>query len=128
MSDEVTAETSQRICSHMNWDHAPTVHALCTSTLFLAGYLTYHFNVQGVTRFPENWFRPIYLVILLTHTVLATIILPLVITTVVFAIRGRFESHKKVARWTWPLWMYVSVTGVVIYLLLYQIFPPQAGG
>jgi len=100
------------------------VAALCASALFLAGYLTYHFNVQAVTRFTDPaWFRPIYLVILLTHTVLATVILPLVIVTVVFAIRGRFESHKKVARWTWPLWMYVSVTGVVIYLLLYQIFP-----
>jgi len=104
------------------------IAALCTSTLFLVGYLTYHFNVQGVTRFPENWFRPVYLVILLTHTVLATVILPLVIATVVLAIRGKFETHKKVARWTWPLWMYVSVTGVVIYLLLYQVFPQQSGG
>jgi uncharacterized membrane protein YozB (DUF420 family) len=99
------------------------VAALCTSTLFLAGYLTYHFSVQGVTRFPDHWFKPVYLAILLTHTVLAAIILPMVITTVVFAIRGKFESHKKIARWTWPVWMYVSVTGVVIYLLLYQIFP-----
>jgi putative membrane protein len=105
------------------------VAALCTSTLFLAGYLTYHFNVQTVTRFTDPaWFRPVYLGILLTHTVLAVLILPLVITTVVFAMRGRFESHKRVARWTWPMWMYVSVTGVVIYLLLYQIFPQQAGG
>jgi uncharacterized membrane protein YozB (DUF420 family) len=99
------------------------VAALVTSTLFLAGYLTYHFTVQGVTRFPDNWFRPIYLGILLTHTVLAVLVLPLVITTVVFAILGRFESHKKIARWTWPVWMYVSVTGVLIYLMLYQIFP-----
>jgi uncharacterized membrane protein YozB (DUF420 family) len=99
------------------------VAALGSSTLFLAGYLTYHFTVQGVTRFPDHWFKPIYLAILLTHTVLAAIILPLVIATVVYAVRGRFESHKKIARWTWPLWMYVSVTGVVIYLLLYQIFP-----
>lgn len=104
------------------------IAALCTSTLFLVGYLTYHFNVQGVTRFPENWFRPIYLVILLTHTLLATVILPLVIATVVLAIRGKFETHKKVARWTWPMWMYVSVTGVVIYLLLYQVFPQQSAG
>jgi uncharacterized membrane protein YozB (DUF420 family) len=104
------------------------VAALCSSALFLVGYLTYHFNVQGMTQFPENWFRPVYLVILLTHTVLAAVILPLVILTVVFALRGRFESHKKIARWTWPIWMYVSVTGVVIYLLLYQIFPQPAGG
>lgn len=104
------------------------VAALCSSTLFLVGYLTYHFNTPGVTRFPENWFKPIYLTILLSHTVLATLILPLVITTVVFAIRGKFEAHKKVARWTWPIWMYVSITGVIIYLLLYQIFPQQAAG
>jgi uncharacterized membrane protein YozB (DUF420 family) len=106
------------------------VAALSTSTLFLAGYLTYHFSVQTVTRFLDpEWFRPVYLAILLTHTVLAVIILPLVITTVVLAIRGKFESHRKVARWTWPMWMYVSVTGVVIYLLLYQIFPqPQGAG
>jgi uncharacterized membrane protein YozB (DUF420 family) len=105
------------------------VAALCTSTLFLAGYLTYHFNVQTVTRFVDpSWFRPIYLGILLTHTVLAVLILPLIISTVMFAIRGRFESHRKVARWTWPMWMYVSVTGVVIYLLLYQVFPQTTGG
>ncbi len=105
------------------------VAALGTSALFLAGYLTYHFNVQTVTRFTDPaWFRPIYLAILLTHTALAVVILPLVIATVLFALRGRFESHRRVARWTWPIWMYVSVTGVVIYLLLYQIFPQRAGG
>jgi len=103
------------------------VSALCTSTLFLVSYLYYHFHA-GRTVFPENWFKPIYLAILLTHTVLAVAILPLVITTVALAIRGRFASHKKIARWTWPMWMYVSVTGVVIYLLLYQVFPPAAGG
>ena len=103
------------------------VAALCTSTLFLAGYLTYHFNVTGVTRFPDHWFKPVYLGILLTHTVLAAVILPLVIATVVFAVRGRFEAHRKVARWTWPIWMYVSLTGVLIYLLLYQVFAPASG-
>lgn len=100
------------------------ITALCTSTLFLAGYLTYHFTVRTVTHFTDPaWFRPFYLALLLTHTVLAAVILPLVIITVTFAARRRFASHRKIARWTWPLWMYVSVTGVVIYLLLYQIFP-----
>jgi len=98
------------------------VAALVTSTLFLTSYLYYHFHA-GRTVFPENWFKPIYLVILLTHTVLAVVIVPLIIAAVVQAIRRRFESHKKITRWTWPMWMYVSVTGVVIYLLLYQIFP-----
>lgn len=98
------------------------VAALATSTLFLASYLYYHFHA-GRTVFPQNSFRPVYLIILLTHTVLAVVIVPLIIAAVVQAIRGRFESHKKITRWAWPLWMYVSVTGVVIYLLLYQIFP-----
>jgi uncharacterized membrane protein YozB (DUF420 family) len=69
------------------------------------------------------WFRPVYLVILLTHTVLAIVIVPLILVTLYRAWRKIFEAHKKIARWTWPLWMYVSVTGVVVYLLLYQIFP-----
>ena len=98
------------------------VAALVTSTLFLTSYLYYHFHA-GRTVFPENGFKPIYLVILLTHTVLAVVIVPLIIAAVAQAVRRKFESHKKITRWAWPLWMYVSVTGVVIYLLLYQIFP-----
>ena len=98
--------------------------AVVTSTLFLASYLTYHFLAAGVTRFVEPaWFRPIYLTILLTHTVLAVAVLPLVLITLTRALRGQFDRHRNIARWTWPIWMYVSVTGVLIYLLLYQIFP-----
>jgi uncharacterized membrane protein YozB (DUF420 family) len=100
------------------------IAAVCSSTLFLACYLTYHLTVKTITHFRDpSWFRPIYLTILLTHTLLAVTILPLVFVTLSRAIRGRFEAHRKIARWTWPLWMYVSVTGVVIYLLLYRIFP-----
>ncbi len=100
------------------------IAALVTSVVFLASYLTYHFTVKAVTRFVEPaWFRPIYLTILLTHTVLAAVIVPMVIMTTVRALKERFDAHKRIARWTWPLWMYVSVTGVIIYLLLYQIFP-----
>jgi uncharacterized membrane protein YozB (DUF420 family) len=98
--------------------------AFCTSTIFLACYLYYHFHA-GRTTFPANWFRPIYLTILLTHTVLAVAIVPMILMTLWRAKTERFELHKKIARWTWPLWMYVSVTGVVIYLLLYQIFPQK---
>ena len=105
------------------------VSALITSVLFLVSYLTYHFTVRTVTRFLEPaWFRPIYLVILLTHTVLAVVIVPLVFITVIRAGRQQFDRHKAIARWTWPLWMYVSVTGVLIYLLLYQIFPARQPG
>jgi uncharacterized membrane protein YozB (DUF420 family) len=71
---------------------------------------------------PE-WFRPIYLTILATHTSLAIAIVPLVLTTLWLAKKENFEAHKRIARWTWPLWMYVSVTGVIVYFLLYQIFP-----
>jgi uncharacterized membrane protein YozB (DUF420 family) len=100
------------------------ISAFATSVVFLICYLTYHILVRHVTRF-ENpaWFRPIYLGILLTHTVLAVVIVPLVLMTLSRALKQRFDLHKKIARWTWPLWMYVSVTGVVVYLILYQIFP-----
>ena len=102
------------------------ISALGTSTLFLACYLTYHFTVRTITHFRDPaWFRPIYLTLLLTHTLLAVVIVPLVLMTLWRAVRGRFDAHKRLARWTWPLWMYVSVTGVVIYLLLYRIFPQR---
>ena len=103
------------------------VGALVTSTLFLSCYLVYHYFAGRTTFRDPQWFRPIYLVILLTHTVLAMAIVPLVFITVVQALRKRWESHKRIARWTWPIWMYVSVTGVLIYLLLYQIFPQVPG-
>lgn len=99
--------------------------AVVTSTLFLACYLTYHAKA-GRTVFKEPaWFRPIYLALLTTHTILAVVIVPMVIVTLTRALRERFEKHKKIARWTLPLWMYVSVTGVVIYWLLYHLFPQK---
>ena len=102
------------------------VAAFTTSVVFLTCYLTYHATVKTVTHFVDPaWFRPVYLVILLTHTVLAVVIVPLILVTLWRAKRERFELHKKIARWTWPLWMYVSVTGVGIYLLLYRIFPQK---
>jgi uncharacterized membrane protein YozB (DUF420 family) len=100
------------------------IATLGTSVLFLACYGTYHFAVKAITRFQNpEWFRPVYLAILLTHTVLAIVIVPMVLITLSRALRQRFDAHRKIARWTWPLWLYVSVTGVVIYLLLYRIFP-----
>ena len=101
------------------------IGALITSTLFLTSYLIYHYNA-GRTSFPNpHWFRSTYLFILLTHTVLAVVIVPLVLMSVTRAVRQRWELHKKISRWTWPIWMYVSVTGVLIYLFLYQIFPQK---
>lgn len=99
------------------------VAAFCTSSLFLACYLYYHFHVGRTVFRDPAWFRPCYLVLLFTHTILAGAIVPMILLTVHRALKERFELHKKIARWTWPLWMYVSVTGVVIYFLLYQIFP-----
>jgi len=101
------------------------VSAFITSSLFLVSYLTYHSFAGRTTFVNPQWFRPIYLLILLTHTILAVVIVPLVLVTLSKALRRNWEGHKKVARWTWPIWMYVSVTGVVIYLLLYQIFPQK---
>ena len=99
--------------------------AFTTSALFLVSYLVYHFNA-GRTVFKEPaWFRSIYLTLLATHTLLAVVILPLIVTTLYLALKQRFDRHKKLARWTWPIWMYVSVTGVIIYFLLYQIFPQR---
>jgi uncharacterized membrane protein YozB (DUF420 family) len=100
------------------------ITAFGTSVIFLACYLTYHVTVKTVTHFVDPaWFRPIYLTILLTHTLLAVVIVPLILLTLWRAKKQDFAAHKKIARWTWPLWLYVSVTGVVIYLLLYRIFP-----
>jgi uncharacterized membrane protein YozB (DUF420 family) len=79
---------------------------------------------RGATKFrnPE-WFRPIYLAILISHTLLAMAILPMAIVTLIRGLRERFDAHRRIARWTWPMWMYVSVTGVLIYFLLYHVFP-----
>lgn len=99
------------------------IGAFATSTVFLACYLYYHYHAK-TTRFLEpQWFRPIYLGILLTHTILAIAVVPMVFMSFSRALKEKYELHKKVARWTWPIWMYVSITGVVIYLILYQIFP-----
>lgn len=107
------------------------IMAFCVSVIFLICYISYHSYLalvlhRGPTRFLNPpWFRPIYLTILLTHTILAMVIVPMILITLSRGLRERFEIHKKIARWTWPLWMYVSVTGVIVYLLLYQIFPQK---
>jgi putative membrane protein len=99
--------------------------ALVSSTLFLACYLTYHFTVRAVTHFTaQGLVRPFYFALLISHTILAGIALPLVILTVLPALRARYDKHRRIARWTLPVWLYVSVTGVLVYLMLYQWFPP----
>ena len=103
--------------------------ACATSTLFLVGYLAHKVLSGGMTRFEGTGVvRPVYFTILTSHTILAAAIVPLVATTLVFALRNRIDRHKKLARITWPLWLYVSVTGVVIWWMLYSgTFMPRPG-
>jgi putative membrane protein len=100
------------------------ISAFVTSTLFLTSYLIYHFSKElGPTRFQgEGIIRPIYFFILITHTILAVTIVPMVFVTFSRALKSKFTAHRKIARWTLPLWLYVSVTGVIVYLMLYQLY------
>lgn len=96
--------------------------AVSTSTVFLACYLYYHAHV-GSVHFPgQGWARGLYFSILISHTILAAAVPVLVVLTLIFAFRQKFEHHRRIARWTYPIWLYVSITGVVVYLMLYQIY------
>jgi uncharacterized membrane protein YozB (DUF420 family) len=99
------------------------IGALCTSVLFLVSYLVYHYHVGSVRFTEQGAIRVIYFTILVSHTILAIVIVPLVIITVVRAFRNQFAQHKRIAKWTLPLWLYVSVTGVLVYLMLYVWWP-----
>ncbi|HEY2379807.1 MAG TPA: DUF420 domain-containing protein [Terriglobia bacterium] len=96
------------------------VAAVVVSSLFLTSYLIYHYHVGSVRFTKQGWIRDVYFPLLLTHTILAVVTLPMVLRTVFLAAKGRFSKHVRVAKWTFPIWMYVSVTGVVVYLLLYH--------
>jgi len=96
------------------------VAALAVSTLFLTSYLTYHYNVGSVRFTKQGWIRNVYFPLLTTHTILAALILPMILRTAFLAFRGRFRNHVRIAKWTFPAWMYVSVTGVAVYLMLYR--------
>ena len=96
--------------------------AVGTSTLFLISYLYYHAHVGNVHFQGHGWSRPVYFSILISHTILATVIVPLVIITLSRGLRQRFDRHRAIARWTYPIWLYVSVTGVVIYVMLFHLF------
>ena len=99
------------------------------SAVFLVSYLTYHalrtyYFGLGPTRFTgQGLIRPIYFTILTSHTILAALVAPFVILTLIRALKGRFDAHRRIARLVFPVWLYVSVTGVVVYVLLYQIYP-----
>jgi uncharacterized membrane protein YozB (DUF420 family) len=96
--------------------------AVALSTLFLISYVYYHAHVGSVRFQGKGWSRLVYFSILISHTILAGTIVPLVIITLTRALRERFDRHRAMARWTYPLWLYVSVTGVVIYFMLYHLF------
>ncbi len=99
------------------------IAALIVSGIFLVSYLIYHFTAPiFVYRGPE-WSRPAYYALLVSHVVLAVIVTPLVATTAWRALHGNFDAHKRIARWTLPIWLYVTVTGVVIYVILYHVYP-----
>ena len=105
--------TAHRVCMSL---------ALLVSMLFLISYLYLHYNVGSTAFTGVGWVRPVYFAILVSHIILAAAILPLALTTVFHAVRGEFEKHRRIARWTFPIWLYVSVTGVLIYFMLYQWF------
>ncbi len=94
--------------------------AFAFSTLFLAGYLWFHFHAGIVRYHGQGWLRVLYFSILIPHTILATVIVPLAILTLVHAFRGHFDRHRRIARWTLPTWLFVSVTGVVVFAMLFH--------
>jgi putative membrane protein len=110
----------RRISAH----RACMLAAFACSTVFLVSYVLYHLRV-GVVHFTgQGWIRPVYFTLLGTHTVLAIAIVPLALITLSRALSARYDRHRRIARWTLPLWFYVSVTGVIIYFLLYHLYAP----
>ena len=103
--------------------HRATMLSACAvSTAFLTSYVIYHANVGSKPFTGQGPIRIVYFAILLTHVLLAATVLPLALVTVIRGLRGRFDRHRAIARWTFPIWLYVSVTGVVVYLMLYQLY------
>lgn len=95
--------------------------AVVVSSLFLVSYVAHHYQVGSVRFAGPGWLRSLYLTILIPHIVLSALLVPLALTTLVHAWRGRFVSHRRIARWTLPIWMYVSISGVVVYVMLYHL-------
>ena len=108
---------SKRVGAH----RACMLSAFGCSTLFLISYLVYHYQVGSVPFKSQGWIRSVYFTILITHTILAAAVVPLALITLSRALKGRFAAHRRIARWTFPVWLYVSVTGVVVYVMLYKL-------
>ena len=109
----------RRVAAH----RACMIAAVISSALFLLCYLFFHYEAGNIRFLGRGWARPVYFSILISHVTLAIVIVPLAIATLTFGLKARYVQHRAIARWTWPLWMYVSVTGVVIYFMLYRWFP-----
>jgi uncharacterized membrane protein YozB (DUF420 family) len=101
------------------------ISAFIVSSVFLVSYLLYHYRVGHVAFQGQGWIRPVYFVLLTSHTILAIVIVPLILITLRRALLERFDKHRMIARWTLPLWFYVCVTGVIVYLMVYQIYAPK---
>jgi putative membrane protein len=97
------------------------VAALISSALFLTSYLIYHANVGSVPYLRHDWTRPVYISILIPHVSLAALMVPFIIAAVYFALRGKFGAHTRITRWLWPVWMFVSISGVIVYVMLYHL-------
>lgn len=108
----------RRIEQHRRW----MIAAFTTSSLFLISYIVYHAQVGSVRFTRQGFVRPLYFTILITHVTLAALVLPLAIVTLIRGLGGRYPQHRSIARWTLPIWLYVSVTGVIVYVMLYQPF------
>jgi len=109
-----------RVAAH----RASMIAAVVASALFLGCYLFFHFKVGNILFLGQGWARPVYFTILISHVTLAIVIVPLAIITLNRGLRARYDKHRAIARWTWPLWMYVSVTGVIVYVMCYQLYTP----
>jgi putative membrane protein len=102
------------------------ISAFAVSCAFLVSYVIYHIRIREVIHFQgQGWIRPVYFTLLTSHTILAIVIVPMILITLRRAWLGRFDKHRVIARWTLPLWFYVSVTGVIVYFMVYQIYAPR---
>ncbi len=108
-----------RIAAH----RACMIAAVVSSALFLVCYVYFHYHVGDIRFLGDHFWHVIYLIVLIPHVILAIVIVPMVIITLSRGLRARYARHRAIARWTYPLWMYVSVTGVIVYFMLYQWFP-----
>jgi uncharacterized membrane protein YozB (DUF420 family) len=114
-------------CIRRRWvraHRACMIAAFAVSTAFFISYCIYHYEVGDVRFQGQGWIRPVYFSILISHIVLAAAIVPLALITITRALRGNFPKHRRIARWTLPIWLYVSITGVVVYLMCYRLYPP----